>query len=129
MPDVPQPVLADRFPDDSEPKPKFYQTLVQWALGIAVAVSAVAGLVTLSNRFLLPSCSEERTIATLKDMFKQKNVEVASLGDFVAVTDSSSEKTCTAHVEAPHGATIRYRVFWEGWTAKVMITQVSASAQ
>lgn len=129
MPDVPQPVLADRFPDDSEPKPKLYQTLVQWIVGIAVAVSAIGGLVKLSNQFLLPSCSEERTIATLRDIFKQKDIEIASLGDFVAVTESSSEKTCTAHVEAPQGLTIRYRVFWEGWTAKVIITQVSASAQ
>jgi hypothetical protein len=124
MPDVPQPVLADRFPDDSEPKPRLYQALMPWVVGIAVAVSAVGGLVKLSNQVLLPSCSEERTIATLKDMFKQKNIEVASFGDFVAVTESSSEKTCTAHVEAPQVVTINYRVFWEGWTAKVMITRV-----
>jgi hypothetical protein len=125
MPDVPQPVLADRFPsEDVEPKPKLHQTLVQWIIGIAVAVSAVGGLVKLSNQFLLPSCSEERTIATLKDIFKQKDVEVTGLGDFAALTQSSSEKTCTAQVEAPHAVTINYRIFWEGWTAKVMITQV-----
>ena len=129
MPDMPQPVLADRFPDDGEPKPKFYQRLVQWIVGIAIAVSAVVGLVQFSNQFLLPSCSEERTIAALKDIFRQKDVAVASLGDFVSIAENSSEKTCTAHVEALQPMTIRYRVFWDGWTAKVRITQVSASTQ
>ena len=125
MPDVPQPVLADRFPNDGELKPKLHQKLVQWIVGIAVAVSAVGGLVALSNQFLLPSCSEERTIATLKDIFKQKHVALTNLGDFIAVTESSSEKTCTAHVEgSQETVTINYRIFREGWTPKVMITQV-----
>ena len=77
--------------------------------------------------FTLPTCSSNTASDTLKSIFKSKDVEVTSISDFKSVTDTSSEKTCQAHVETPAElADIDYRIYWEGWTTKVMITEVKA---
>jgi hypothetical protein len=64
---------------------------------------------------------------TLKSIFKEKNVEVTALQDFKSVTDTPSEQTCQAYVETPEEwANIDYRIYREGFTTKVMITEVKA---
>jgi hypothetical protein len=106
----------------------FRQKATQWFIAACLIISGGLGLVkAYNNMFTLPTCSSDTASETLKSIFKSKDVEVTSIVDFKSVTDTSSEKTCQAHVETPSElADIDYRIYWEGWTTKVMITEVKA---
>ena len=107
------------------PVTSFWHKVGRWAVGIAVVVSGVAGLARLADRVTLPGCEATRTADTLRSIFKDKAVEVTSIGEFKSVTDTYAEKTCQAHVDTPSEvADIDYRVYWDGWDVNVMITQV-----
>jgi hypothetical protein len=93
---------------------------VRWVTGIAGVIVGIGGVVQLVNAFTLPDCDAERTIDTLKSMYKDNKVDVTKLSDFKSLTSARSEKTCEARAETPvDNATISYRIFWDGWTAKV----------
>ena len=126
--------MANRAPPPPEPLPPqaeahpktFGQKLTTWLTTIFGIIIAILGVVKLSDTFTLPSCASTRSSDTLTSIFKSKNVEVSSITDQKTVTDTSSEKTCTAHVKAPNEeANIDYKIFWDGWSAKVMITKVN----
>jgi hypothetical protein len=96
---------------------------------------AVLALITVSgigyalgiDPFSLPSCGAEPTLDVLNDIFKDKNVAVERISRAATVADNGSEKACTAHVDAARErGNIDYRIYWEGWNAKVMITHVDA---
>jgi hypothetical protein len=106
----------------------FRQKAIQWFIAACLLISGGLGMVKVYNNFFsLPTCASDTASDTLKSIFKDKNVEITALSDFKSVTDTSSEKTCQAHVETPdERADIDYRIYWDGWTTKVMITEVKA---
>jgi hypothetical protein len=111
------------------PAPRtFWQKATQWFIAACLMITGVLGIVKGYNSFFsLPSCSSDTATDTVKSIFKDKNVELTALRDFKSVTDTSSEKTCQAYVETPdERANIDYRIYKEGWTTKVMITEVKA---
>jgi uncharacterized protein YcfL len=104
-----------------------WQKLSRWASAIAFLIIGVLGIMRGFNAFTLPSCTSDTTIDTIKSIFKDKKVDIDKISDPSTVTDTSSEKTCKAHVDAPREqAMIDYKVYWEGWTVKVMITNVDS---
>jgi len=121
-----RPAATPAPPAPQAPKPGFGQKLAQWVLGIALLITGVLGIMRSFNSYLfLPACDSDTASATLKSIFKSKDVELTKVTDFKTVTDASSEKTCQAAIEtSDEQATIDYRIFWDGWTAKVMITDV-----
>jgi hypothetical protein len=126
MSDAANPTPAMEPPVEDKPKPTLGQKLTQWFIAIALLVSGGLGLLKVYNQFTLPSCDEERTTTAIKDIFKSKNVELTGFTDAKSVTNTFSEKTCQAHVKtATEEANIDYRIYWEGWTAKVIITKVN----
>lgn len=79
----------------------------------------------VAENFTLPGYDSERATATVRDIFKDKDVELTALNDIKSVSDTKQEKTCTAHIESKdETANIDYKVFWEGWTVKVLIASV-----
>jgi hypothetical protein len=106
----------------------FRQKATQWFIAACLLISGGLGMVKVYNNFFsLPACESDTAGDTLKSIFKDKNVEITALSDFKSVTDTSAEKTCQAHVETPsETANIDYRIYKEGWTTKVMITEVKA---
>jgi len=106
-------------------KPTFWQKTSKWAYAILGLLGVGLGVVKIVDQFTLPSCNAERTTTTLRDIFKSKDVELVALKEIKAVTDTRQEKTCTAYIESKdETANIDYKVFWDGWTVKVLIQTV-----
>ena len=83
------------------------------------------GALKVMDNFTLPNCDQERATATVRDIFKGKDVELTVLNDIKSVAGTRQEKTCTAHIESKdETANIDYKVFWDGWTVKVLIQTV-----
>jgi hypothetical protein len=128
MSDPTKPDPAPALPPQGEAKPPrtLMQKLTQWVIAIAVIVTGGFGLLRGVNTFFLPSCDGSRTTDTLKSIFKGKNVEVSEFSDVKTLTDTYSEKTCHAHVKTPsEEANIDYRIYWDGWSASIMISKVN----
>ena len=105
--------------------PTFWQKAGKWIIAICGLIGAGIGVLKFVDQFTLPSCSSDRTTATVRDIFKSKNVELVTLNDFKSVTDTRQEKTCSAHIESKdETANIDYKIFWDGWTVKVLIQAV-----
>jgi hypothetical protein len=121
MPDTPAPV-------PEAPKPKLSQKLTRWFIAIALIISGVGGIVKgFGSYFFLPSCDSTTASDTLKGIFKSKDVELAKVSDATTLTSTSAEKTCQANIETSDElAAIAYRIYWDGWSATVMITKVDA---
>jgi uncharacterized protein YcfL len=95
----------------------------------AGVILMLSGAIKLIGYFFpsLPSCSADTTAAVLRNIFKQKNIEVANLTGLKTVTDTSDEKTCEGQIETTtERATIYYRVYWQDRDVTVMITKVDA---
>ena len=127
MSDIAKPTPAAEPPQDQEkPKQTLTQKLTQWFVAIALLISGGLGLLKGYQQFTLPSCTSDRTADTLKGIFKSKDVEVSDISAMTSLTDTYSEKTCTAHVKTTtEEANIEYRIYWDGWSATVMITKVN----
>ena len=79
----------------------------------------------IADQFTLPNCDQDRATATVHDIFKGKDVPLTVLNDIKSVTSTRQEKTCTAHIESKdETANVDYKVFWDGWTVKVLIQTV-----
>jgi hypothetical protein len=99
-----------------KPQPKW----VRWITIIAGIIIGIGGVTKLVNAFTLPACDAERIAEVLKSIYKEQKVEITMLSDFKSLTSTSSERTCQVHAETPvDQATIDYRIFWDGWTAKI----------
>lgn len=109
------------------PAPPAKKGLPRWAsIVVGVVALGVGGLKLLGN-FTLPTCDSSRSLDTIKSIFKDKNLPEPTLTGAKTVADQSQEKTCQAAYEIPNEkGTLDYRVYWEGWTVKVMITKVSS---
>jgi hypothetical protein len=123
MPDRAAPAAAAQA---DAPKPTFNQRLAKWVPIAAGVIAALIGAAKLSETFTLPSCESSRSLGAIKAIFKDKNIPEPTLTDPKGMTSTSSEKTCEASYEIPNEkGTLDYRVFWDGWEAKVMITKVT----
>ena len=75
---------------------------------------------------MLPSCGSNRSLEAIRSIFREKDIAEPTLSGASGVGSSSAEKTCTIAYEIPNEkGTLDYRVFWDGWEAKVMITKVN----
>jgi hypothetical protein len=107
-------------------KPGWSQRLTRWAGAAVGVVVLISGGVKLLENFTLPPCDSSRSLDTIKSIFKDKKLPDPTLSDAKTVTSERSEKTCQTSYEIPNEkGTLDYRVFWDGWSAKVMITKVS----
>jgi hypothetical protein len=106
--------------------PTLKQRLTKWLPIAAGLVAALIGAVKLIETFSLPSCESSRSLGAIKTIFKDKDLPEPTLTDAKSLTSTSSEKTCATAYEIPNEkGTLDYRVFWDGWDAKVMITKVN----
>ncbi len=111
---------------DASAKSTWNQRLSRWASVAIGFVALLIGGTKLVGVFTLPSCESTRALETVQSIFKDKNLPEPTLTDAQTVTADRSEKTCQTAYEIPNEkGTLDYRVFWDGWSAKVMITKVS----
>jgi hypothetical protein len=102
------------------------------ALGSATAgavVLIIAG-VWLTNKLSLPGCDAELARTAITGIFDEKKVKLDALADVRTLTSARSEKTCQARADIVGGFfNLDYRIEWEGWKARVMITRAEAMAK
>jgi hypothetical protein len=113
--------------EDKQDKKKPYS---RWWGVIGGLIAIVFGGSKLIEQFTLPSCTSDRTDQTIRSIFKGKEVTLTKISDMKARTDTFSEKTCTAHIEtADETANIDYKIYWQGWSAQVLIEKVRDEAK
>lgn len=122
MTDVNQP--AQPAPATAAPKGGRFS---RWVSIIAAIVALVLGGAKLSEMFVLPGCDSSRALNAIRSIFKDKNLPEPTLTDAKIAGGPSNENNCEAAYAMPNekGA-LSYRVFWDGWSAKVMITKAEA---
>ena len=106
-------------------KQTFQQKLTTWVTMAVALIFVLIGAMKVIDEFSLPTCGSERSEETIKSIYKSRNVTLTKVDDMKTVTDTRSERTCTASIEsADASATIDYKIFWQGWTAQVLIETV-----
>ena len=106
-------------------KSPFWQKASNWAYIIVGFIGLGIGALKIADNFTLPNCDQDRATATVRDIFKSKDVELIALNDIKPVSSSRQEKTCSAYIESKdETANIDYKIFWDGWTVKVLIQTV-----
>jgi hypothetical protein len=119
--------MSDNVQSASAPTapPTFMQKFGKWVYAVSAFIIAAIGVLKFADNFSLPSCTADRTKSTIESIFKGKDVELTSVTNMQPVTDTSSEKTCTARIESKdETANIDYKISWSGWTAQVLIATV-----
>ena len=114
----------------AEPPKTFWQKASRWIIGVCGVIIAAGGLIKVYNAITptLPSCSADTTSTAVHNIFKEKDVQLDVFNDVKTLTNTSSEKTCQAHIETPiEIGAISYRLYWEGREAKVIITKVDVA--
>ena len=97
-------------------------------LGVLIFLGAAAKIVGGLDSFRLPDCDASSTIETVKDLFKSAKAELDEVIDAKLISDEDG-KTCAAHVKGQgEEANITYRIYWEGWSKKVKIGEVTPEA-
>ena len=87
----------------------------------------IIGVLQVLLSFTLPACSDKRATDTLHTIFSQQKITINKISDYKLVSEGESDRTCSAVVDASGEiANITYRIFWEGWTVKVMIGEVKS---
>jgi len=106
-------------------KPSFQQRLTTWATMAVALIFVVIGAMKVIDDFSLPTCASDRAEETIKGIYKSRDVTLTKVSDMKTVTDTRSERTCTALIESADAtATIDYKIFWQGWSAQVLIETV-----
>ena len=111
----------------SPPAPR--SRLYRWTtglLGIAILLGGMAKVASGLNSFRLPDCDASSTIETVKDLFKNAKAELDEVTNARLVSDENG-RSCAAHIKGQgEEANITYRIFWDGWSKKVQIGEVTA---
>jgi len=93
-----------------------------------ILLGGVAKVASGLNSFGLPDCDASSTIETVKDLFKNAKAELDEVTN-VRLVSAETDKTCAAHIKGQgEEANITYRIFWDGWSKKVQIGEVTADA-
>jgi hypothetical protein len=119
------PVTVPPAAAPAKPEPK--QKLYKWIGAAAGVVIALGGIAKLATTYaMLPSCDSSRALNNIRTQFKDKDLADPALTDAKAVGENtSSQKNCEANYEIPQEKGILdYRIVWEGWGAKVLVTRV-----
>ena len=102
------------------------QRIAKWVPILAGVVAAIVGVSKFAENYTLPSCDSSRSLDAIRAIFKDKEIGEPTLSGAKGLTTSSSEKTCATDYEIPNEkGTLEYRVCWDGWDPKVMITKVN----
>jgi hypothetical protein len=120
------PTMQPQQPAKSAPPWTINQRIAKWLPICAGIVVAIAGAAKIADNFTLPSCDSSRSLGAIKSIFEDKKLPEPTLTGVSGISNSSSEKTCQASYEIPNeNGTLDYKVFWDGWEPKVMITKVN----
>jgi hypothetical protein len=106
----------------AEPAPKSRAN--RWLSILAGIIAMLFGGWKLVETFTLPACDSSRALDAVRGIFKDKKVPEPTLANARSVDGASGEKTCQADYDLPsEKGVLSYRVFWDGWSGKVMITK------
>jgi hypothetical protein len=107
-----------------------WQRVTKIVTVVAGLIVGVLGLVKLYNAFVpsIPSCSASSVAGVIRDIYKQKNIELTDLSDMKEVSATSAERNCQAHIEtAQETGTLGYKITLQGNQFHVLITKADAT--
>ncbi len=107
----------------------------RWLATAVTVLGVIAVVVTIAGQairlFVLPACDSQAALGPATDLLKRSLANVSSsvsLGEARTVATVDREVRCQAVLTVPGGTrTVGYKVFWEGWTAKIQVTGVVGS--
>lgn len=108
-------------PAAQPPAKSWLKTILSVVVGI---IALLIGAAKLSETFVLPGCDSSRSLNALKSIFKDKNLPEPTLNGPQIAGGPSNENTCQVDYSIPNEkGVLSYRVYWDGWTPKVMISK------
>jgi hypothetical protein len=120
--------MTDTPPAATPAPPTAKSRWSRWITFAAGIILLLRGALQIALTFTLPACGDKRATDTLHEIFKQQKVTINRITDYQLVTEGESDRTCSAVVDAPgEKANITYRIYWDGWTVKVMIAEVKST--
>jgi hypothetical protein len=121
--------LAEPGPE-ANPVPRSTRLFAK-AVTVLGTIAVVVTLAAQASRFfVLPACDSQAVLGPATDILKRNlgNESSVSLGDPRRVATLDHEIRCQAVLTIPgETQTVGYKVFWEGWTAKIQLTGVVGS--
>lgn len=96
----------------------------RWAYGLAGIAAVIGGLAQAAGAITLPGCANSDIVQTVRELVKQTADLTVTLSDEKLVSEAEGERTCSALLTTADGsetATLRYRVYWDGWSKMVQI--------
>lgn len=103
-----------------------YPRLYKWAGYFTTACFILIGCVKAIGFFTLPSCDSSGIQDTVRSIYKGQGVELDQITNVKQVSDDKGQYGCAARIQgAGETADITYRVFWDGWSKKVQIGNVT----
>ena len=101
-------------------KTSWYATIAGLALGVVFMVKGISSMIDgyheLFGGHELAACDGSGVADTLKDIARQKHVDLTSIGDLKSISHTKSVANCTADIVASdHSkARISYRIDFDG---------------
>ncbi len=101
-----------------------YPRLTRWAGYFTSACVILIMLIQGLSFFTLPSCDASSTKDTVRSILKDQNVELEQLTDIKRVSEEKGQTNCAARIQIKgEPMDLTYRVFWDGWSKKVQISE------
>lgn len=102
-----------------------YPRLTRWAGYFTSVCVILIALVQGLSFFTLPSCDASGIKDTVRSIFQDKKVELEQLTDIKQVSEEKGQTNCAARIQVKgEPLDLTYRVFWDGWSKKVQISDV-----
>ena len=121
------PKTTDQVP--ASKSSQFWQKAANWAYIVLAVILTLIGFMRIYDWLFpsLPRCASDTATTTIGQIFKAKNLELSSLTNQKALTDSSSERTCQAEFTTPtETGTLEYRIYWQDKSAQIQITKADS---
>ncbi len=106
--------------------PKWLRYFLYVCIAITVLLTGVGLIGKIGGIGSIPACDAQTTRDTLSDLNKQNKFSATKYNFIKKVSASDTETICTANLALSGGSTVEYdyRLFKEGSTVKVQITEI-----
>ena len=106
--------------------PKWLRYFLFVCIAITLLATGAGVIGKLGSMGSIPACDAQTTRDTLSDLNKQNKFKASKYNFIKKVSASDSETICTANLALSDGGTVEYdyRIFKEGSTVKVLITEI-----
>ena len=106
--------------------PKWLRYFLFVCIGITLLATGVGLVGKVGSVGSIPACDAQTTRDTLSDLNHQNKFKASKYNFIKKVSSSDTETICTANLALSGGGTVEYdyRIFKDGSTVKVLITEI-----